>query len=226
MIYYGRSSKMFILFLSGLVLGLVIHAVTYIFRKRWGDRQRALVVGISGAVLFMVSITVIGGFAGMPFGVISAGIFSVAILMVIFKNNTVWKKVVYTSVITTVLCYSVFIYFTQTDYWVIKKSQYYLGDEVGAYFQKLQDEPTIEGYKTFTILEGNKSIILSLGEKMAGNDIEVLDVEEQSNTTIVKIRSYYNQSSEKNPVIGIGLDRLKENIVIMDTNGTVYEEVE
>ncbi|WP_052350214.1 hypothetical protein [Virgibacillus sp. SK37] len=217
---------MFVLFIVGLVVGLIIHACTYIFTSKWDNRQRAMAVGVSGAALLMVSLTVIGGFAGMPFGVISIGIFSVAILMVIFKNNTLWKKIVYTFIITTVLCYSVFIYLNQTDYWVIKKSQYYQGDEVGTYLQKLQEDPTIEGYKTFTISEGNKSIILSLGEEMAGNDIEVLDVEEQSYTTIVKVKSYYNQSSEKNPVIAIGLDRLKESIVIMDTNGTMYEEVE
>jgi hypothetical protein len=60
---------------------------------------------------------------------------------------------------------------------------------------------------------------------MEGNDIEVLNVEEQGNTTLITIRSYYNQSNEKNPVIGIELNRIQSEIVIMDTNGTIYEEV-
>lgn len=59
---------------------------------------------------------------------------------------------------------------------------------------------------------------------MAGNNIEVLNVEEYGDTTEIKIRTFYNQSSEKNPVIMIEIDRLQPEIIIMDTNGTIYEK--
>lgn len=52
----------------------------------------------------------------------------------------------------------------------------------------------------------------------------MLDVEENGSTTKIKIRTFYNQSNEKNPMIMIGLDRLQPEIVIIDTNGTIYEE--
>ncbi|WP_203364540.1 hypothetical protein [Bacillus sp. REN10] len=61
---------------------------------------------------------------------------------------------------------------------------------------------------------------------MAGNNIEVLDVTEDGDTTEIKVRTFYNESSEKNPTIVIGLDRVQSEIVIMDTNGTIYEQVE
>lgn len=36
---------------------------------------------------------------------------------------------------------------------------------LGYYIQQLQKDATIQGYKTFTISEGNKGIVLSLGGK-------------------------------------------------------------
>lgn len=104
-----------------------------------------------------------------------------------------------------------------------KKVNY--GDEVDLYSQQLQKHTNIKGYRTFTVSEGDKAIVLSLDGKMAGNNIEVLDVKEKANTTIIKIRTFYNQSNEKNPWIMIGLNRLKSNIVIMDTDRTIYKEV-
>ncbi|RYG71188.1 hypothetical protein EU245_14920 [Lentibacillus lipolyticus] len=120
--------------------------------------------------------------------------------------------------------YSALMYFNQVDYWIVKKTQYSGGDDFGAYTEQLQTDTTIQGYKTFPISEGKKAVILSLGEEMAGNNIEVLDVEEYGNTTEIKIRTFYNKSVEANPVIAIGLNRVQPEIIITDTDGRVYEK--
>ena len=107
------------------------------------------------------------------------------------------------------------------DYSVINKRDF--EGEIITYAENLQNNPTVRGYKTFTISEGDPGIVLSLGNQMAGNNIEVLDVKEDGDTTIIQIRTFYNQSPDKNPYIMIGFNRLKPDIIIMDTDGTIYE---
>jgi hypothetical protein len=212
------------MFLIGLLLGLGFYALTYLFMRETENKKRVLVVVIIGCLSLIGSITVIGGFAGMPFGVLSLGILTISILLSFFGKSPLWKKSVYTFVILFIVSYSAFMYLNRVDYWIIKQTHYTSGDDTGFYLQQLQKDTTIQGYKTFTISEGNKGIILSLDGEMAGNDIEVLDVEEQGKTTVIKIRTFYNQSNENNPVIAIGLNRVQPEIVIMDTNGTIYEQ--
>ena len=214
----------FYMFLIGLLIGLGFYALTYLFMKEWVNKKRVLVVVIIGVLSLFGSITVIGGFAGMPFGVLSLGILTISIVLTFFGNSSLWKKSVYTIVILFIASYSAFMYLDKVDYWIVKKTHYSSGDDLGSYIQQLQTDTTIQGYKTFTISEGNKGIVLSLGGEMAGNDIEVLDVEEQGQTTVIKIRTFYNKSNEENPVIVIGLNRVQPEIIIMDTNGTIYQQ--
>lgn len=211
------------MYLIGLLVGLGCYSLTYLFAKDTDNSRRVIVVFIIGAICLLGSLIIIGGFAGMPFGVLSVGIFTASILLAFFGGNSLWKKAIYTIIISCVVLFVSFDYLNKVDYWVGKKVNY--GDEVDLYSQQLQKHTNIKGYKTFTVSEGDKAIVLSLGEKMAGNNIEVLDVKEKANTTIIKIRTFYNQSNEKNPWIMIGLNRLKSNIVIMDTDGTIYKEV-
>ncbi|MFB6468091.1 hypothetical protein ACE38V_14995 [Cytobacillus sp. Hz8] len=213
------------MYLIGLLIGLGVYGLTYLFAKNVANKKRVLTVVIISALLFFVSITIIGGFEGMPFGVLSLGIFTIALLLAFFGKSTLWKKLVYTIVLLFVGSYCVFMYLNQVDYWVIKKMNYASGNDIEYYYEKLQEETKIKGYKTFTISEGNQAVVLSLGEKMAGNNIEVLDVKEEYGTTVFKIRTFYNQSSEKNPTVMIGLDRLQPEINIIDTDGTFYEKV-
>jgi hypothetical protein len=114
----------------------------------------------------------------------------------------------------------------QVDYWVIKETRLSIGtaDEIGSYLSLLQQNPTIQGHKTFTISEGANAVVLSLGQEMAGDNIEVLEVKEDGNTTVIKVRTFYNRSDEKNPFIVVGLDRVQSDVVIEDTNGTVFKE--
>ena len=214
------------MYLTGLLIGLGFHALSYLFSKDMDNKKRVLIVGIIGILSVAASITVIGGFEGMPFGVLSLGILTIAILLAFFGKSTLWKKAVYTFVLLFVVLYSAVMFITQVDYWVVKKDNTSDYSDLGSYIHQVQIDPTIRGYKTFTLSEGNKGIVLSLGEEMSGNNIEVLDVEEQRGyTTIVKIRTSYNQSNEKNPYITIGLNRAQDEIIVIDTDGTLYEQV-
>jgi hypothetical protein len=213
------------MFLIGLLVGLGGYALTYVFSKSLENKKRVLTLLVLGILTLIGSITVIGGFEGMPFGVLALGIITISILFSLFGNSTFWKKSVYTFVLIFIALYCAFSYFNKVDYWVIKKTHYFSGDDIGLYVQQLQKDFSIKGYKVFTITEGNKGLVLSLGGEMEGNDIEVLSVKEQGNMTVVTIKSYYNQSDEKNPVIALGLNRLQSEVIVMDTNGTIYEEV-
>ncbi|WP_106497307.1 hypothetical protein [Lentibacillus sp. Marseille-P4043] len=210
------------MFLIGIVIGLGIYALTYFFNKSMTNKNRTVIVFASGIFVFLASIIVIGGFAGMPFGVLALGMITIAILFLVFGRKVLWRKIIYTIVILFVISTITYDYLNNVDYWVVKKSEH----NTNTYMENLQQNSDVRGYKTVTISEGAKAIILSLGEEMAGNSIEVLDVEEQGYTTHVKIRTFYDQSTEKNPMIMIGLDRLQKEVVITDTDGTVYEEVE
>lgn len=214
-----------LMYLIGLSIGLVIYALTYLFARELNNYTRVIVVGAAAALTLVASLTLIGGFAGMPFGVLSLGMFTTSILFAFFEKSVLWKKAVSTLVILLVVSYSTFMYLNQVDFWIVKKTHFDSDYEIASYMQQLQNDTSIKGFKTFTISEGNKGIVLSLGGKMAGNNIEVLKVEDTGSTTQITIRTFYNQSVEKNPVIMIGLDRLQPEIVIMDTDGTIYEEV-
>lgn len=214
------------MYLTGLLIGLGFHALSYLFSKDMDNKKRVLIVGIIGVLSVAASITVIGGFEGMPFGVLSLGILTIAILLVFFGKSSLWKKTVYTFVLLFIVLYSAVMFITQVDYWVVKKDNTSNSSDLGSYIHQVQIDPTIRGYKAFTLSEGYKGIVLSLGEEMSGNTIEVLDVEEQRGyTTIIKIRTFYNQSNEKNPYITIGLNRAQDEIIVIDTDGTLYEQV-
>ena len=69
------------------------------------------------------------------------------------------------------------------------------------------------------------ALSLRKGEELKGNSIEVLDVNERNGRTEIEVKSYYDQSTEKNPWIGIALNRIQDEMIITDTDGTVYKKV-
>ncbi|MDQ0879337.1 putative membrane protein [Peribacillus sp. V2I11] len=58
-------------------MGLGFYALTYLFVKEMENKVRVLVVVVLGVLTLFGSITVIGGFEGMPFGVLSVGILTI-----------------------------------------------------------------------------------------------------------------------------------------------------
>lgn len=210
------------MFLIGLVVGLGLYLLTYVFAKEIENRRRVLTLATIGGLSLLGSIAVAYQVETLGYGIAflisSLGILVISFLLTLFGKSIVWKKSVFTFVILFVIVSSCRMYMKQVDYWVIKETKVF-SDEEESYLQLLQRDPTIQGYKAF-----EQVVVLSLGEEMAGDNIEVLDVEEDGNTTVIKVRTFYNRSDEKNPFIAIGLDRVQSDVVIEDTNGTVFKE--
>ncbi|AEI43559.1 hypothetical protein [Paenibacillus mucilaginosus] len=211
-------------YLFGLLAGFGLYALLSWIHSPLKHSVKVLVVAGAAAVVFLVSILVIGGFEGMPVGMGSAGLLTSAILLS-FAGKVIWRKIIYAVVLLSAAAYILFQYTNEVNYWIVKKTHYSALTDAGDYIKRLQKDPAIRGYKTFPIAEGRQGLVLSLGGSMAGNTVEVLDVKESGYTTIIQIRTFYNQSGEPNPVIMIGLDRLQPEINVMDTDGTIYEKV-
>ncbi|RYG72222.1 hypothetical protein EU245_11055 [Lentibacillus lipolyticus] len=93
------------MFLVGLLIGLAIYALTYLFVKTMDNKKRVLVVATIGSLSLIGSLTVIGGFAGMPFGVLSLGILAISIVLALFGQSSLGKKLIYTIVILFIVSY-------------------------------------------------------------------------------------------------------------------------
>ncbi|WOD61912.1 YesK-like family protein [Niallia taxi] len=214
-----------ILFLIGLLIGSVSYVITYIYGKEISNVKRSIAVTVVGVISLIVSMGVIGGFEGMPFGVISAGIILMAIVFFLIGKIVFLRKTVILGVVVYALIYAAYIDYNQVNYWIDDKTVQDQDGNILAHLHNIETDTSIKGFKVFTIMEGQKEIALSLGEKMAGNRIEVTDVENKEGQTEVHIRTTYNQSEEKNPYILVGLDNEESEIVVIDTDGTVYEEL-
>ncbi|WP_051348457.1 YesK family protein [Peribacillus kribbensis] len=212
------------MYLIGLVIGFLVYALTYFFTKSTSNFKRVLAVFLISILMIIWSITVIGGFEGMPFGVVGAGAMTTALLLAFFGKSTLWKKVVFTGILLLVLSVAAYEKYNEVDYMVGEKTNE--DHDVDSYIQHLQDDPSIKGYKVFTMSEGRPGVVVSLGGKMAGDNIEILRVKEEGDTTKMLIKTFYNKSEERNPVIIIGLKRVQKNIVIMDTDGTTFGKVD
>lgn len=214
-----------ILFLIGLLIGIVSYLITYIYGKEISNAKRSTAVAVMGVISLVVSMVFIGGFEGMPFGVMSAGIILMAIVFFLVGKIGFMRKTVILCVVLYALIYAAYINYNQVTYWIDDKTEQDKDGDILAHLHNIATDTSIKGYKVFTIMEGQKEIALSLGDNMAGNRIEVTDVENKEGQTEVHIRTTYNQSEEKNPYILVGLDNEESQIVVIDTDGTVYEEL-
>lgn len=224
-ILFGGEMMFSILFLIGLLIGSVSYVITYIYGKEISNVKRSIAVTVVGVISLIVSMVVIGGFEGMPFGVMSAGIILMAIVFFLIGKIGFLRKTVILGLVVYALIYAAYIDYNQVNYWIDDKTVQDQDGNILAHLHNIETDTSIKGFKVFTIMEGQKEIALSLGEKMAGNRIEVTDVENKEGQTEVHIRTTYNQSEEKNPYILVGLDNEESEIVVTDTDGTVYEEL-
>lgn len=212
------------LILIGLVIGIIIYSVTYVYGRGISNSKRSVFVLCVGIVLLISSVVIIGGFAGMPFGVVSFGIVLMSVIFFITGKNLFWKKSACLIVVIYAIVFSAYTYFNKIDYWVVDKES--IQDQgLLPHLHNIEGDPAISGFKVFNILEGSKGVFLTLGEKMSGNTIELVDVENRNGRTEIKIRTNYNNSTEKNPYILIGINKIEPEILITDTDGTVYKEI-
>lgn len=116
----------------------------------------------------------------------------------------------------------------QSSYWVLEKERIGEGSsELELYANYLQTHDDVKGYQVFTILEGRKMVIVSLGSSEKEKKLEVSDVKYTPKETIVTVkRKPTPKANEKNPYILIGLDKIKGEFIVQDEMGSRFEETD
>ena len=219
---------LFIVYSTGLIIGVALIALSY-FLKEWDNRKRNSMVAVIG-VLAIIGGLVVGGFDGIPISAIGVGILTVAILLFIAGNQSIIRKIVFALAVLVPL--AIFVYAAvdkiQGNNFIVAAKNEHLDSYLREYYDELQTKTATQGFKRFEPSEGEneKTIVLSLGKEKKGNSIEVAGIEKQGDRTTIHVKTFYNQSTEKNPTIILTLDNVGKNVVIKDTDGTVYKEIE
>ncbi|PLR88700.1 hypothetical protein [Bacillus halotolerans] len=115
-----------------------------------------------------------------------------------------------------------------SSYWVLEKDRIGEGSfELELYANYLQTHDDVKGYQVFTILEGRKMVIVSLGSSDKDKKLEVSDVKYSPKETIVTVkRKPAPEENEKNPYILIGLDKIEGDLIVQDESGDRFEETD
>jgi len=214
------------LYLLGLLIGVGLYILTYFFSKEgMEEKQRPLFLFIAGIAIVLGGL-VVGGFEGMPLSVLGLGVITIPIVLIIMGKKPLWHKYIFTFIVLFVVGMFAFSYFNQPDYWIIQKENEYASqeNEIYKYSERLQNED-ISGFKITDTVD-SKAVVLSLGEERTGTSIEVDDIEETNGKTIIHVRTIYNKSTENNPTIIIGVDRLEPIVEVRDVDGTMYKKIE
>lgn len=116
----------------------------------------------------------------------------------------------------------------QPSYWVLEKERIGEGSsDLEIYANYLQMHDDVKGYQVFTILEGRKMVIVSLGSREKDKKLEVSDVKYSHKETIVTVqRKPASKANETNPYILIGLDKIEGNFIVQDETGNRFEETD
>ncbi|MBL6009079.1 hypothetical protein JNA71_11755 [Bacillus halotolerans] len=116
----------------------------------------------------------------------------------------------------------------QPSYWVLEKDR--IGEdssELELYANYLQTHDNVKGYQVFTISEGKKMVVVSLGSSEKDKKLEVSDVKFSPKKTIVSMkRKPAPKANEKNPYILIGLDKIEGDLIVQDKTGDRFEETD
>lgn len=200
---------------------MMVFGLAYVFVKGIKDRTQISLLLLLGILIFAFSLFVIGGFEGMPYSVLSLGVLTLPVLYFVLKRFALGKKILFIGVPFIIAVHILISFINQVDYRVVDKERL-IDDEMEPYIEKIEKDTSIAGYKKFKGFEGEDFLLISMGGERKGNTIEVLEVKENSDTTIIRIRTSYNQNPEPNPYIAVALTRIKSKVVILDTDGTNY----
>ncbi|WP_024123501.1 hypothetical protein [Bacillus halotolerans] len=116
----------------------------------------------------------------------------------------------------------------QSSYWVLEKDRIGEGSsELELYANYLQTHDDVKGYQVFTISEGKKMVVVSLGSSEKDKKLDVSDVKYSPKETIVTVkRKPASEENEKNPYTLIGLDKIEGDLIVQDESGDRFEETD
>ncbi|MFS0780586.1 hypothetical protein [Bacillus sp. 1P06AnD] len=210
------------LILFGLFFGFLIFLFTLIASKKNGAFYFApLVTFLSSVLITAYGLFKIGGFEGMAYGFLGAGLLIVATVGVLLlplitrkMNKRPLNRADKSILIISPFLFFVtigLIFFLSEDYWVIDQGV------------KTVNAPSLDSYYTVsTISEGSKQISILFGEKYAGKKIKIKKVSKLGNTEIM-LKVEDGNEKEKTPFLNIGIDSIVEPLEIRTADGDIIK---
>jgi|SRR5690625_388289 len=207
----------------GLVLGSIVFMFMHIASKRSGRYYLApLATFLVAILLTLYGLIVIGGFEGMGYGVLAFGFLLIAIIGTLLlpikmrkgvgRKDFSKKDKISLFLLPFLLIAIIFsLNYFEKDYWIIEEG-------TQPYNESIRD-----GYTTSTISEGRKMIHIELGEDYEGKMIQVKKVTHRGATTIV-IDIQDHGIQQQVPFIKIGLDQIKDDLIVKTTDDVIIEE--
>ncbi|MFE6138220.1 hypothetical protein [Bacillus sp. NPDC057893] len=103
------------------------------------------------------------------------------------------------------------------DFWVLEKSRYNEGGYGPSHlYEKAQEDPTMIHYSNDSISEGKKMVYSAFGAKYKNDKITVKEVKDEKDTSVIVLHIEKNKGKDKNPVLYIGVPKLRDSIKIVD----------
>src|SRR5699024_978782 len=110
-------------YLIGLIIGLILYALTYMFSRNIKNNTRTSSILIAGIISYLIIVFTIGGFESILFMFLSIGIITIAILFKFFGKSPLSKKIIYTTIGLVAAIYFALGIFYKVDYWIVQKAE-------------------------------------------------------------------------------------------------------
>lgn len=206
----------------GFIFGLIVYIFMYIISKRSGKYYLAPFINFFGAILVtMYGIFVVRGFEGMAYGLLGFGMLITAIIGTLLLPMMVRKVEVRkefskkdkVSLFLLPLLFFAIVYslvYFDKGYWIIDEGTYVYSESIE------------QRYWVSTISEGKKAVYIRLGKEYLGNSIEINKVTQRGQTTVfLDVKN--DGDEDRAPYIKIGLDQVKDELIVKTTDGKVIE---
>ncbi|MGH1040926.1 hypothetical protein COM04_06410 [Bacillus wiedmannii] len=106
------------------------------------------------------------------------------------------------------------------SYWVLEKSSYNEGGSgLTNLYEKAQEDPTMVHYSNDSISEGKRLVYLAFGKNYKNDENTVQKVIGEKDTSVIVLQIEKGQGKDENPVLYIGVPKLRDSIKIVDTDG-------
>ncbi|EEL50394.1 MULTISPECIES: hypothetical protein [Bacillus cereus group] len=106
------------------------------------------------------------------------------------------------------------------SYWVLEKSRYNEGGFGPTnLYERAQEDPTLIHYSNERISEGKMMIFLAFGKEYENDKITVKEVKDEKDKSVIVLHIEKNKGKDKNPVMYIGVNKLRDSIEIVNEEG-------
>ncbi|WP_077620974.1 YesK family protein [Bacillus sinesaloumensis] len=204
----------------GLLIGAGIFLFTLIASKKTGKFYLAPIVTFLMAMFIVLyGLFKVGGFEGMAYGILGAGILAAAVVGTLFLPFMKRiKKSEFNKVDKSILVILPILLFAFIGWSIISDEGYWINGE--GYIAAGKN--TSSYYEVTTISEGAKQITIQFGEEYKGKQVEVKHVKTIGNTEIT-VKAVDKGKANELPFITIGLDKIVDPLVVKTTDGEIID---